>query len=282
MEVRIKSWMEPIPEPMELVFTLRIPNDVSRLMRFISSVYVSSLPSVLILVEDTIPYLAPNSLPISCMVWNVQGAGSRTFISALRDVTRNHKPNVFALVETHMGVQQAERIASIVGYAGHTRMDAQGFSWGIWVYCKPKLVTVEPIIQHNQHITMDIRRVGGDPWYFTALYASPNQTKRSDLWREIKDFFATHNQLWMLAGDFNDTQFGYEQSTSCPETSRRAARFNEWVEDMNLLEFSGPNHTWARGNSMATRTSARLDRALCNGEWSLRFANAEARNLPAV
>lgn len=47
-----------------------------------------------------------------------------------------------------------------------------------------------------------------------------------------------------------------------------AARFNEWVEDMGLLEveFSGASDTWSRGKSIETWQSARLNRALCNGE----------------
>ena len=97
----------------------------------------------------------------------------------------------------------------------------------------------------------------------------------------IKRIAATQNKPWMLAGDFNGTR-----KTSCADTSRRYARLNEWVEDMGLLEveFSGAVafHTWARGNSVDTWKSARLDRALCNGEWSLRFANAAMKHLPAT
>ena len=57
--------------------------------------------------EDTIPNLNHNSLPISC------------------------KPNVLALVETHIGGQQAQNIPTILNYGGHTKVDAQGFSGGI-------------------------------------------------------------------------------------------------------------------------------------------------------
>ncbi|XP_048491633.1 uncharacterized protein LOC125492925 [Beta vulgaris subsp. vulgaris] len=48
------------------------------------------------------------------------------------------------------------------------------------------------------------------------------------------------------------------------------------------LEFAGATHTWARGHTPDTRQSARLDRALCNGVWSLRFQSARVRHLPAV
>lgn len=103
LEVQMETWMESFPEPPELIVTLLLPNEISRLYRLLQAAYVSSLPSIPILMEDRIPNLAPNSLPISCMVWNVQGASSRAFMAALKELVRIHKPNVIALVETHMG-----------------------------------------------------------------------------------------------------------------------------------------------------------------------------------
>lgn len=50
-----------------------------------------------------------------------------------------------------------------------------------------------------------------------------------------------------------------------------------WIE----IEFTGAAHTWARGLSTKTRQSARLDRALCNGNWGMRFDQAKVKHLPA-
>lgn len=50
------------------------------------------------------------------MVWNVQGAGSQSFVVALKELIRIHKPVVFVLVETHMAGHQEEKIATILGY----------------------------------------------------------------------------------------------------------------------------------------------------------------------
>lgn len=194
LEVRMETWMAPTPEPPELVVTMKLPNEIQRAMRFISQAYMSSLPSNLNLMVDRQPNLAPDQFPITCMVWNVQGAGSRTFISSLRETIRHNRPDVLALVETHMGGAQAMKIANLLGYSGHTRVDAMGFSGGIWIYWKQESVTVEPILKHNQHITMDITRVGATPWYFTAVYASPAPTKRQELWQELKSFASTHNK----------------------------------------------------------------------------------------
>ncbi|XP_074314925.1 uncharacterized protein LOC141651098 [Silene latifolia] len=66
--------------------------------------------------------------------------------------------------------------------------------------------------------------------------------------------------------------------------ARRCENFNNWIENCELIElaFTGSSHTWARGNSVETRQSARLDRALCNTNWGTLFENAMVRHLPAV
>lgn len=48
------------------------------------------------------------------------------------------------------------------------------------------------------------------------------------------------------------------------------------------MGYEGPCMTWKRGNSDATFTSARLDRALGEGYWIMRFQNASIQNLPMV
>lgn len=131
---------------------------------------------------------------------------------------------------------------------------------------------------------MDITRVWAVPWFFTTVYTSPDPSKRKELWAELKEFASKHNKLWMLAGDFNDTRFASERNSSCNETNKRSAKFNEWIDEMNLLEveFSGLSHTWARGLTPETRQSGRLDRALFNVEWGLRFDRAIFKHLPAI
>lgn len=131
---------------------------------------------------------------------------------------------------------------------------------------------------------MTVSRVGSTPWYFTAIYASPDPSKRQELWTDLKNFAESMNEPWLLAGDFNETRSPSERSNSCSETNRRSRNFNSWIEDLELIEveFSGPQHTWGRGLSPETRQSARLDRVLCNGPWGLRFGNAKLRHLPAI
>ncbi|XP_021748569.1 uncharacterized protein LOC110714370 [Chenopodium quinoa] len=188
---------------------------------------MTTLTSIPVSMEERLPNLAPDSLPITC------------------------------LKRTWEGIKLL-RFSSILGYSGHSRVDAMGFSGGIWVYWRPEFVT--------------------------AIYASPDPLKRRELWEDLKKFATSHNKPWMLAGDFNDTRFPSERNSSCFETTRRSEKFNAWIEDMDLLEveFSGAAHTWARGLNPETRRSGRLDRALCNEHWALRFEKASMKHISAV
>ncbi|XP_074288240.1 uncharacterized protein LOC141613406 [Silene latifolia] len=202
------------------------------------------------------------------MVWNFQGSASRAKIFALKDIIQTYKPTVFALIETHMGGDHAEKVKRIVGYDSHARVDAIGFRGGIWLYWKSALVRITPITSHPQYITMEISRVNETPWLFTAVYASPDPNNRRELWANLEDFARRNDIPWMLAGDFNETRSLTERHGGDSNMARRCDLFNTWIENCALveLEFSGPSHTWARGNSPETRQSARLDRALCNSE----------------
>ncbi|KAL2923954.1 Succinyl-diaminopimelate desuccinylase [Bienertia sinuspersici] len=118
------------------------------------------------------------------------------------------------------------------------------------------MVTVG-INKSYQHITFEIDRISETPWYFSTIYTSPDPSKCTNLWQQLKEFAHTHNKPWLIGGDFNDISM-------------------ESIE----LEFSRPSHTWAPGCSDNALKSARLDRVLCNSECSTRYSNAAVKHLP--
>ncbi|XP_074314900.1 uncharacterized protein LOC141651074 [Silene latifolia] len=221
--------------------------------------------------------------------WNINqvlslGTGNKNKINALKEIVRTYKPSIIALVETHMDGVHAIKIQKILGYIGHSRVDANGFSGGIWLYWKSEFVTVKPVKEHSQYITIEVSRNGEMPWFFSAVYASPNPSNRVELWTKLEQYARINNHPWLLASDFNETRSLAERHGGDQDMARRCNLFNNWIESCQLIEveFSGPAHTWARGKSEATRQSARLDRALCNSEWSLMFSDASVRHLPAI
>jgi hypothetical protein len=45
---------------------------------------------------------------------------------------------------------------------------------------------------------------GRKQFLFTAIYASPVEENRHDMWDRIMNIAASVHEPWMLAGDFND------------------------------------------------------------------------------
>ncbi|XP_056695810.1 uncharacterized protein [Spinacia oleracea] len=188
------------------------------------------------------------------MICNVQGISNK--LASLRELIRINKPTLLALVQTHISGDQAQIICDRIGFSGQLRVDAQGFSGGIWLFYRVEEVTVTLFDSHTQHLTVEIRRVGDEPWLFSAIYASPESSLRRELWSELENIRNRYSGPWLLACDFNETK--------------------------SMEERNGPDHTWFRGNSSETFKSARLDRGLCNDAWRIRFEEGSLRNIPKL
>lgn len=220
---------------------------------------------------------------IKIMMWNVQGAAKPAFMSTLKEIIRINKPNVLGLVETHVSGDKAQQICNRIGFSGQVRVEAQGFSGGIWLFWRKEEVDVTPIETHGQHITVKIARVGEEPWMFSAIYANPDSSIRNDLWRALEDIKRSFNGPWLIAGDFNETRtIGERHGVGGSEMQRRCRAFSDWLDTNGLIDlhFSGPPHTWFRGDSEATFKSARLDRFVSNEDWRLKFEEGTVKHLP--
>ncbi|KAI9117064.1 hypothetical protein K1719_012063 [Acacia pycnantha] len=120
---------------------------------------------------------------------------------------------------------------------------------------------------------------------FTAIYASPNEQKRHNLWEMLYNISVEVEEPWLLAGDFNEIKSPMEQKGGGRINEVRCRNFNEWIQDCCLidLEANGPFFTW-KGPKWEglERVYKRLDRCLCNVSWQELFVNAEIRVIPRV
>lgn len=275
------SYLPPEHIPPALMATFQIPYVTDGPMRALKDKFLRILNNIPVNVYDRYPKFPSFNMSIKIMVWNVQGAGNK--LSLIREVLRINDPMVLALVETHLSGDQAQRVCNRIGFSGHNRIEAQGFSGDIWLFWKEEVVTVTPYARHSQHLTVEIKKLGDDPWLFSAIYASPDSSLRRDLWRELENLKSSYRGPWLLAGDFNETANMSERNgNESSEMQRRCQEFANWIENNDLIDLgcSGPDHTWFRGLSSSTFKSARLDRGLVNEEWRLRFPEGAVHNLP--
>ncbi|XP_021738161.1 uncharacterized protein LOC110704651 [Chenopodium quinoa] len=201
------------------------------------------------------------------------------------ELVRINDPMVLALVETHLSGEQADNICARIGFSGQRRVEAQGFSGGIWLFWRREQVSVTLFDENTQHMTVINKKNGDDPWLFSAIYASPSSSLRRELWQQLENIRRNYSGPWLLGGNFNDTlSIDERNGNNNSKMQRRRQEFSNWVENNGLIDLgcTGPEHTWFRGLTPDNFKSARLDRGLANEEWRLLFAEGAVRNLPRI
>ena len=128
---------------------------------------------------------------------------------------------------------------------------------------------------------MGIKLQGQVSWVLTVIYTNPHSHIRDWLWQELQGFAIDCMKPWLLAGDYNETISLEECNHGGPDMRRRCNRFKQWIENNGLIDlgYSGPKFTWARGLPHDTQKEARLDRALCNDTWRVKFLEGAVRHL---
>lgn len=127
---------------------------------------------------------------MNCLIWNCRGAGGKEFSSLFRDTSRIYHLDFVAIVEPRISGQTADKVIRKIGFANVAKVDAQGFSGGIWCLWKS---SCPPIYVHS------ISR------YCAHLIVNPNS------------LHSWSSQLFMLVHVvIRDLKFGMSYWTSNP------------------------------------------------------------------
>ncbi|KAE8699175.1 hypothetical protein F3Y22_tig00110584pilonHSYRG00095 [Hibiscus syriacus] len=131
--------------------------------------------------------------------------GSPEFRCYFREHCRNSGPKIVALFETRISGRAAAKIVRRLGFRNSFRVEAHGFSCGIWILWEDE-VFVEFLSISNQLIHGRFKQANDSRWlFFTAVYASPQIDKRKHLWRRLMELDLGDKNAWpwILGGDFN-------------------------------------------------------------------------------
>lgn len=218
----------------------------------------------------------------SLITWNCRGAGAKETWLHVQDMIRFHKPSILALLETRVSSDVGRRWLKPLGFTNLLAMEAVGFVGGIWVLWDETRVVVEEIFSHNQIVTVAIHDPGGEPWFASIIYASPNHLCRQELWFYLKKLGYLIHLPWLLIGDFNQIISPLEKHGGSPPNTTRMCQLQEVVTESRLLDlqFSGPRYTWTNCRHGRANIKQRIDRAWCNLGWHHHFAGAGIRHLP--
>lgn len=193
----------------------------------------------------------------------------------LKDLLSVHKPKILGLLEPRVSGEHADTICKKIKFENWVRVEAVGFSGGIWVFWTNDC-EVEIFYTHPQFIVLKLKCSSDESWFLAVVYGNPNVGLRQKLWHALVLAKLRVESHLLVVRDFNAVVSDTEVNTQGPLTHSRNAGFQEWIFELGLIDlgFSGPMFTWVRGLHDHTFKGARLDRALCNFEWRSRFTES--------
>lgn len=218
-----------------------------------------------------------------CFSWNCQGAAAHGFMRILKDILHKHNPDIFGLLEPKVSGNQADRICKNIGYDHWVRVEAFGFSGGIWIFWRDNIL-VEIMATHPQFVLLRVADRKTQPWLLTFVYGSPSHQLRKKLWEDLRAQKLKVTGPWICLGDFNSVISEDEVNNSRSFSQQRCNDFINWIYEEGFMDlgFTGQTFTWSRRYQEDEWKGARLDRVLCNSEGRILFPEAKVEHLPRV
>ncbi|GMI80936.1 hypothetical protein HRI_001762900 [Hibiscus trionum] len=140
---------------------------------------------------------------VKVIFWNVQGALSSEFYRCFKLLVQVQRPDVIALFEPRISGPKADRFIRRSGFDCSYRVEANGFSGGIWVLWRAT-VKLDVVAVSSQFVHGWCYDVGKRKRCFiTFVYASPSSSQRALLWNQLCALEPGHGEAWVLGGDFN-------------------------------------------------------------------------------
>ncbi|KAM2052769.1 hypothetical protein ACFX1T_002485 [Malus domestica] len=216
------------------------------------------------------------------LVWNVRGASKENFVSTAIDLVKHNNVDVLVVVEPRISYNRAAEVIKQLNFSNSVVSEVVGFSGGIWVLWNDSRVSLTPILVTDQVISMFVDGYGVDSWIFSAVYGSPDISKRQCLCRTLYLIHDNSTLPWLVAGDFNcvlsaDERYG--GNPICNQTD-----FCCWFDKAGMTDmgFMGSKYTWVNKRYSGGLIKQRIDRAICNPCWRAVFPEAFVKHLPKL
>ncbi|XP_061342057.1 uncharacterized protein LOC133288347 [Gastrolobium bilobum] len=209
----------------------------------------------------------------------------KQFKSTFRRFRKKYGVGVAAILEPRVSGDKALKIIRSLEYPNYIISEANGFAGGVWIVWDPNEVSVTLEWKQDQFIHCWVEFPGKEGFFWTAVYASPKEEKRSMLWEDLKLIGRTTNSPWMLSGDFNEISSVAEKKGGKPVDVNRCIMFNNVLNACVVIDLGegGNIFTW-KGPKFPhlDRVLKRLDRAVANDAWRTCFEEATVLNLPRI
>ncbi|KAI9086987.1 hypothetical protein K1719_031148 [Acacia pycnantha] len=111
----------------------------------------------------------------------------------------SYKPEIFVLLEPRVSGTKADHVIKRLGFLHSHRVEASGFSGGIWILWSSK-VSINVLVNNVQFVHMEVSNSERNSnFLFTAVYGSPQKPNRTFLWHDLSQVSPSPSQFKFLA-----------------------------------------------------------------------------------
>ncbi|XP_058751689.1 uncharacterized protein LOC131624791 [Vicia villosa] len=208
--------------------------------------------------------------------WNVRGLNKKSRCKEVAAHLKKLHASCCILIETRVKEHNANKIRHWLGtnwsFADNYSCHPNGRLWLGW---DKDYWEVNITHKSEQHMHCEMKTEQSH-MYVTLVYAHNQLEKCKKLWKDISLIAPQIQDPWMIIGDYNNVLKLHDRIGGNDVHRAEYIDLEEMMSNIGLYEHAtrGSYYTWSNKHSQGTIYS-RIDRAICNGEWYLKFPRCE-------
>lgn len=223
-----------------------------------------------------------NVVSFSLVSWNVRGLGDHDKCTLVRDSLCAARPIVVCLQESKLASIPHAKARSFLPshHVDFLCVDASNTRGGLVTAWDARSLTLTSFIMRRHTLTTMFTCTASDCCFaVTNVYAPSDHRDSLEFLEDLEEVARQVSGCWTLAGDFNLTRSGEDNSNGHANPTLCDA-FNNTIHTRSLIDIPLLDRLFTWSNHRSTPTLARLDRVLFNVPMSLTFPNSSLTSLP--
>lgn len=144
----------------------------------------------------------------------------------------------------------------------------------IWIMFDKNIWQVDVVLTDAQFIHCNIISTN-ICCAMTMIYGYNSVDMRKGMWQKLRMLAQSINQPWLIWGDFNAVMSIQDRVSRHEVTMADIQDFADFYSDTMTtgIPWRGDYFTWTNGQMGVDRVISKIDRALGNGEWMMKFGH---------
>ncbi|XP_074278368.1 uncharacterized protein LOC141601959 [Silene latifolia] len=208
--------------------------------------------------------------------WNVMGMNSENKQKDIRWFLHNNNIGIFGLLETRVRLSSINKVQQGIRNEWTMVNNIGSHDGGrVWIIWDATNYKVEVLSCEAQVINTKVTFLPtGDIWWMSVVYGFNKANERIHLWQSLQLMQHVVSGPWVVMGDFNsvlamDERIGSEISVA------EMRDFQECVDACGIgdIPAQGSFFTWNNKQEVGDMFFSRIDRAMVNIEWLLKYSD---------